>query len=816
MIFKRLLKFTLTALLFTATAPAYADDAVEVILSNGKTMTWAQFVNDINNPSSLQGQVSQETTNALATAKEAYDKAVAAADVAATTVAEKQKAYNDAQNDLTLWQSQLTSANADYNKKTKQLADLREELRSLESADKVAAPWLQQVIGQVNTFKGYFDAYTSYDNADVAYENKGTVYYKYQKVGVQYKIYLSFDNSHKGETGWVEANEEGLYASVDTQNPNKLYIDLGSSYTGASDGCLEATCTRNALDIMLSVTNALTTLAADSKYQESPNKTQIETTQGKITTLDNEITELENSIATLQTNINDLTTADADGVTGLTKKYNEWQNAITDQTNKNKTVTTTKETLDRAQADYDREEETAQAGQLELYQNITLNKDVTATVAIKDYSGTILGEGHVITLGDGLSELFQVFRGNLMKVAVNGTIAQSQSTTAVYNNVATWSSNTGAFYDVRGNETTYDNLDQLGYAARANFGVNFADNKLTAISDESKVYSITVYRPSGAVPNYVQIKDSKFVTGAAQTVVQIPDNMFAKSATTDLKGKGFTNVFFEDGKCDKVVIKDRQEFYCPEDITAEVLEVERQFVAGQNAVCLPFELRADLSSEIEAICTYDKETPKRFYFKRIGEWVPANTPVLMLAHNAFSFDQLTDVVIRQTPASQMVIDEGDATDPSKCYGLLKKATRDEFQGGASESYKVYGLKDGAFHPAGENATFPAFRAVIYSDIAEPTGLMAAPRYIGILDESGADITDEFTGIGGVKADNAPSFEIAGGIGEISFTSDTDYGRVTVYTVEGKVAAMANVLAGTTTVSVPNGLYIVMGTKVLVK
>ena len=92
---------------------------------------------------------------------------------------------------------------------------------------------------------------------------------------------------------------------------------------------------------------------------------------------------------------------------------------------------------------------------------------------------------------------------------------------------------------------------------------------------------------------------------------------------------------------------------------------------------------------------------------------------------------------------------------------------------------------------------------------------AAPRGIGIVDEKGVEITGDLSGIGSVNAD-ASSLTIAGGQGEIIITSDADYGKVEIYAVDGKLAAVANVIVGTTTVDVQKGLYIVMGKKVLVK
>ena len=101
-----------------------------------------------------------------------------------------------------------------------------------------------------------------------------------------------------------------------------------------------------------------------------------------------------------------------------------------------------------------------------------------------------------------------------------------------------------------------------------------------------------------------------------------------------------------------------------------------------------------------------------------------------------------------------------------------------------------------------------------SDPQGPSRRVSDP--LAILDEKGIEITDDI--ITGVKnvAEETSSLNIAGGQGEIVITSDADYGKVEVYTMAGGVAAVADVMAGTTSVSLQKGIYIVMGKKVMVK
>ena len=99
----------------------------------------------------------------------------------------------------------------------------------------------------------------------------------------------------------------------------------------------------------------------------------------------------------------------------------------------------------------------------------------------------------------------------------------------------------------------------------------------------------------------------------------------------------------------------------------------------------------------------------------------------------------------------------------------------------------------------------------------PASQTNAPRRIGIRNEFGEDITEEVeSGIYDVKASAAKSVNVAGGQGELIITAEADHGQVGVYSVDGKMITMVNVVEGTTTVNVKGGIYIVLGQKVLVK
>lgn len=549
---------------------------------------------------------------------------------------------------------------------------------------------------------------------------------------------------------------------------------------------------------------------------------QISTLNGEIANLNTSISNLTNQIDPIEADLAELTTKDENGQTEIDRlkatrdsKKTANDTAQSALTAGNEAVTTTKAALDKAQADYDDAVEKASAGALANYKTITLTGDVTVDATINDNfaGGVINGNGHVLSLGDGVSSVFNQFSGIMTNVAVNGKFSNA-NISAAFNSVANWNgANTGVYYDVNGARIgSIATIGELGYLAREDFGVDFAKSQLVDLTDNSKVYDITIYEPKNGATgaqNYYNFVSGEFVNASLTTpTLNIPVNTFIKSASTDVD---LDNVIFPGNKCKRAVVSDRQTFFCPYNITAEEVVYERSFVKGMNSVCLPFEMTYDVSANIEALCKYDREDGK-FWFTRVEETIPANTPMLLVATEAFTLKGLTDVTINGTPTDQ-VVSGGNDTKNSKSVGIFKKVGPGEIEG-SSQAQKVYGLAtDGTFHPALESAVFPALRMVIFSGL---TQVNPAPRRIGIHDENGIEITGWTTGIEDVETD-ASSLNIVGGQGQIIITSDADYGTVPVYAIDGKLVGQAEVVAGeTVTVDVQKGIYIVLGKKVLVK
>lgn len=834
MIYKRLLKLALPGLLLAAAVSAYAEGDQVVQLANGVSKTWAEFAEVINNPSSVLVEVDNtdlekakaaltDAEAAVTQAEGAVTQAIIAQGDAKTALDKAQADYEKAEADLSSWTTQRSSLQAEQGNVSADLTVAQGQSK------KVPSKWLKDSHDNAGVFM------TAYDNDDKTATCK--VYYKTTTSG-RNKITLTLCFIDPEESGWNQYSQDELYTYQESNTVSSLYIFFGKkgdgyNYSESANGTLYVSAyTGDKDNTMKQAVAAIESLYSKDTCTEFENQATRDELAGKLATLKSQIETFTTSIdgytkalgdngKTQQATLKDDYTAAQKAKEAADANVATAKESVSE---KKADVVTRKSELDAEQKKYDDAVAAGKTTALENYKTVTLTGDVTANTAIKDYNGTIHGEGHVINLGEGVTSLFGTFRGTMGNAAVNGRIFQAQNGSS-FTNVAYWAGNAGAFYDEGSSRTNVNgSLGELGFVARDNFGVDFDNNALAGLTDNSKVYGITVYEPNSSVHHYVQTRaNGKFYT-ESKTELAIPENRFAKSETLDLKGQGYTNLIFSDGTCEEVVINDKSatSFYCPEDITAGAVTLDRQFSEGQNVVCLPFELNYGLSDKIAALCKYDKETPTKFWFKKVAESIPANTPVLLVStegSGSFTFDSeaLKGISLKKTDSTQLVMDEGDAEEPSKCYGLFKKATREEFQGGASESHKVYGFtKKGTFSPAGEGINLPAFRIAIYSDIATQTGELAAPRRIGILDEKGVEITDDLTtGVESVSSETS-GLSVAAGSGEIIITSDADYGRVAVYTLDGRVATVAEVMAGTTTVGIESGLYIVMGKKVLVK
>ena len=475
------------------------------------------------------------------------------------------------------------------------------------------------------------------------------------------------------------------------------------------------------------------------------------------------------------------------------------------------------------------------------YLNVELTADVVADVPLGKYSGNIKGNGHSITAGQGVDKIFPDFSGTLTDAAVNGNLTGFE---AKVHNVAFWDGvNNGAYYNELGTKTTYHDFGELAYSVRKNFAADFETATLIGLDDsnkDKKVYDLTLITGPGSEQNhrgYYQLTADGRLINAKNEQVTVPANHFIYSATPDVDDITVANVYYgtEEGYHSNYVVVDLNatDFYCPVDLTAKAVEVKGDITAkeGKGTICLPFALRPDYFDGATSVCTFNRDNGNSFRFTRVETEVPANTPVLLFCPTEQTKIDITipgAVHIQKTPAAQIVSCGYDQTGNSQSYGTYKAVTAGEIGQLESDDCVVYALKNGVFTGALQGdfsdglshdfvngydnvAKFKSFRMAIASKKHYGNSPTMAPRRIIITDEEG----DVLSGAEYILATDG-GLDVIGEEGRIRITSEADFGLVEIYDLTGRTAATADVKAGETTVSLTKGIYLVAGTKVIVK
>ena len=450
--------------------------------------------------------------------------------------------------------------------------------------------------------------------------------------------------------------------------------------------------------------------------------------------------------------------------------------------------------------------------------NITLNGNITATTTIKNFNGTIDGNGYVITAPTATAPVFTDFTGTLSDAAVNGVFATTAKASKegdnTYTNVALWNSRTnkGSYYGEDGKAvTSATSLGAIAYNGREYFGVD--GRALVQVEENNKVYEINVYENGveGETYYYVTCEGDKFYdVNSSYDEITVAPNTFVKSSTDDLTA---TNVFYTDTEgsyASNVVITDGVDFSCPVTMNAEKVTYKRNFREGGNTLCLPFEVKASyFKGNTVVLSTFSKEEDGKLVFNETNKSVAAYKPMHVKATSTAETEiSATYVDIVKTDATVTSVSENTA------YGTMKASKYSEFT--AADNVKLFGLTtNDQFQWAGSNSKdFPAFRMFIALEVpAEEANGPAQTISRGITFVEPMD--EDMTGIESVEGD-ANGFSVAGGAGVITINSAVDCGNVAVYAIDGRVAANAYVTAGATSVNVPAGLYIVNGQKVIVK
>lgn len=552
--------------------------------------------------------------------------------------------------------------------------------------------------------------------------------------------------------------------------------------------------------------------------------------QGEVTTAQTKLTEAKGRIATAQKAFDDALVAYNNALEAKAKADADLNSEISAYDTK---VATAQKTADDAAALVTSTKAAAQKAADEIatqnyqknLQTITLTADVTVTTLIDPtYSGRINGNGYVFNC---TTPAFDHFTGRVNNAAINGTFSNDYAE-GKFVNVAVWTGTIGRYYDDLSTPTTgISTIGALGFAVRENFGVDFAAKRLAKLTATNKVYSIKVYNVNGnhgETPYFVNLVDGKFVNPTI-TSMGLTANTFVSSATDDEALADMANVLVQENgawKCNNVVIEDAVadqskayvNFYAPFAISATKVTYKREFAKGYNAVCLPFALTPDEGQGLKYVLKYDTEKDGKFWFTAVGTGVGAYEPALVYTPQGGTSITFDNVDIVDTNGDQIYVGGTNKESNFTSHGTVKYILAGEFLG-ESEVDNVYGLVGDVFKKAGSGAHFSAFRMGIRSNSNTTPAMADAPRRIGVRDENGFEITDLMSGVESVAAEET-SLSVATGVGEIVFTSEADYGKVEVYSIDGRIVAVADVMAGTSSVNVAKGVYIVMGKKVMVK
>ena len=564
-----------------------------------------------------------------------------------------------------------------------------------------------------------------------------------------------------------------------------------------------------------------------------------------------QLTTAQNNLATAQTN-RDNKQAEITALTNQINGYTQVQSGKTEseQARLKRLTDEAKAAYDEAAVDGSEANENLNSllnefrSSIDRYQNITLIDDIYAQVPLGTYYGTINGAGHTINVGESVKNIFSDFRGTLANVAVNGEITGID---AKIQNVAYWNGkDKGFYYNEAGVKTFYDDLGKLSFNVREQFGADFAKGILTpldTINRDQKVYDLTLYNGAGLKVNgYFQFTSDGKLIDAKGKKISIPSNRFIYSVTSDVGDITVPNVFYSTNGNDYMsnnveIDLNGDEFYCPENIDAKSVTIKGDVTTnkGRAGLCLPFALKHEYFSEGTLLCILYLDSGREFSFTRESSDIAANTPVLIVSKESKVIMDLTksDMInITKTPDDLIVRGDWDHSGMSRTYGTFKAVTAGEIGELEADECTVYALKSGNFTAAKQGnftemdsedvagfnnvAKFKPFRMVIVSKktSSDTTGDAGAPRYVSIVDEFGNELSNT-SGIDFVD-ESTNSFGVTGGEGEIIITSESDRGMVEVYDLTGRLVAAADVKAGETKIRVRTGVYIVAGSKVMVK
>lgn len=423
---------------------------------------------------------------------------------------------------------------------------------------------------------------------------------------------------------------------------------------------------------------------------------------------------------------------------------------------------------------------------------------------------------------NGVIENLGVLGGNVV-TRNNGTIKNSYEKPS--------GSNLYNIYDEDGNRTSNQQLSaELAHKLRNTFGMDLSSGtlSLSKVTNENKVFMVqyATHEDKTGTTFYTNINNGY--------ISQSPVSDFEKKNifyyVEDADGREMTqsaNVVCKNGnvyECSTAVITDKGDnmgIFILKDFTAAKVDYKRNVTTDIASVCFPFTVDYDVmkAKGVKNVMQFNgvEAATGIYWFKYMTGSLLANQPYLVsfdVAPNSNVFDGLANVKFSATPDVNLyeLAPAVDNTVGGNLRGTLVQTTASVL---AASQYDIYGYSatTGDFVKMADKATFGVCRAYVRS----PRSTAAAKSFaLGFLDENGNVVNGGgTTGIGSITGTEDNGFSVKGGNGMI-YVNAGKAQKVNVYTVGGSLVKSSTVEAGSASIPVASGMYIVNGKKVVVK
>ncbi|MDE6633868.1 MAG: hypothetical protein K2J96_01220, partial [Bacteroidaceae bacterium] len=387
-------------------------------------------------------------------------------------------------------------------------------------------------------------------------------------------------------------------------------------------------------------------------------------------------------------------------------------------------------------------------------------------------------------------------------------------------------------YDASGAHTESPMNGELANRARPYFGVTIDANGNFGTLDK-KTAANTVYQAEWT--DAESKEKTTFYTNAKETELSYNPakgkaNTFAYVVNNDLT---LTEKFTEknvvvNGICKTAEFTEsvtKGSFvYIPTKFTAEKLSYNRSFKASSDlaTVCLPFRVSKETleAAGVTKVMQFDyvDAATNTYWFRYQDDGIlKANEPYVLKCNGenfegGEIFANLSQIEVAATGnIDRYAVTPSNPGKDAEFRGVFVATNATELANGG----KLYGFAEGKFRSLtiSDKTTFAPFRT--YVRASRESNVPAVTFNIGELDEDGNIVSDGGeTGVN-TAVKEADTFSVKGINGALVITSDKAQ-KVNVYTIGGSLVKTTNVEAGTVTVPVAAGVYVVNGKKVFVK